>query len=298
MPAPSRKKYPLALFVGNGVHCVDKGVEWHMLLRNLVAFLHLQQEVDITAKPFPLFYEEIVLAAAAKSKINESEVKRYIASEMDNMTPNEIHHLVAQKSFAEIITTNYDRTLESACGLTGIQWNAGVQSERKYNIFRFNRSGATRIWHIHGDVGAIQSITLGYDHYSGQLQRMRGYIATGTGEAYQKQYPPLIRLLKQQKAVPDESWLQFFFTHEIHMIGFSFDFVEIDLWWLLSYRARAFHLEGALSQLSPIYYYYPQSLEHKLATRLSLMKSFGVRCVAYPLAGKGYYLEILQRLRP
>lgn len=288
--------YPTALFLGNGINCVEKNVEWKTLIDNLILYADVKKEIDISGKPFPLLYEEIVLTSAAQGARTENDIKRFIAHEMMDMAPNAVHQKIVEKSFPEIITTNYDHTLEKTVGLEKIKWDCNEQPERKYNIFRFNQTESGRIWHIHGDADAFQSITLGYEQYSGQLQRMRGYIATGTGDTYKKTYPPLIRALHKSQPLPGQSWLNLFFTHQVHVLGLSLDFVEIDLWWLLSYRSRAFHLEKIAPRITPVYYYYPKALEKALTTRLSLMKSFGVQLCSRPAINRNFYLEILDSL--
>ena len=34
------------------------------------------------------------------------------------------------------------------------------------------------------------------------------------------------------------SWIDLFFTHDIHIIGFSLQYEEVDLWWILNKRQR------------------------------------------------------------
>ncbi len=296
MPTRKNPIYPVALFLGNGINCVEKKIEWKTLIDNLMQYADVNKEVDKSDKPFPLLYEEIVLASAAKGAKTEDQIKQFIAKEMTEMAPNDVHQKVVDKAFPQIITTNYDHTLEKTIGLDKITWNCNEQVERKYNIFRLNQTAHSNIWHIHGDADAFQSITLGYEQYSGQLQRMRGYIATGTGDTYKKKYTPLIRAIQKNQPLPGASWLNLFFTHQVHILGFSLDLMEIDLWWLLSYRARAFYLEKFIPQITPVYYYYPEALEKTLSTRLSLMKSFGVRLRTSATKGKSYYLEFVEQI--
>tara|TARA_B110000285_G_scaffold52134_1_gene59322 strand:- start:238 stop:663 length:426 start_codon:yes stop_codon:yes gene_type:complete len=57
----------------------------------------------------------------------------------------------------------------------------------------------------------------------------------------------------------DESWTHKFFTHNLHIIGFSLDYTETHLWWILNYRAR---LQKEFQELredipNKIYYHYP-----------------------------------------
>src|SRR5690606_20341177 len=42
----------------------------------------------------------------------------------------------------------------------------------------------------------------------------------------------------EENSFNNSSWIELFFTSNIHVIGFTFDFCEIDLWWVLNKRAR------------------------------------------------------------
>lgn len=35
-----------------------------------------------------------------------------------------------------------------------------------------------------------------------------------------------------------ESWIDLFFICDVHIIGLSLEYAEIDLWWILNYRAK------------------------------------------------------------
>ena len=43
-----------------------------------------------------------------------------------------------------------------------------------------------------------------------------------------------------------ESWINLMFTHDIHIVGLTLDVCEIDLWWLLTYRAQLFHSDPSI----------------------------------------------------
>src|SRR5690606_31986714 len=94
-------------------------------------------------------------------------------------------------------------------------------------------------WHIHGDCNNPSSINLGYEHYCGQLQKMRDYVVNGTNYTSETVYKePLIKRLSQQKKLNLQSWIDLFFTTDILILGLSLDIVEIVIWWVLIYRAR------------------------------------------------------------
>ena len=48
------------------------------------------------------------------------------------------------------------------------------------------------------------------------------------------------RILNGREKAPEELWPTLFFTSDIAIMGLGLSFSEIDLWWLLAYRASFF----------------------------------------------------------
>ncbi len=195
-----------------------------------------------------------------------------------------------------LLTTNYDLTLEQV--LTArpdkIQ-NAGEVKENLYSLFRVNKMGNHNIWHIHGNALHPSSITLGYEHYSGYLQQMRNYVVSGVSRSKEK--TSLLQRLKEN-AVTHTSWIDYFFTHDVHILGLNLDFVEMHLWWLLTFRARL-RLQNHSGPQNKIVYYYPQKYAEKLRHKLELLHANEV--VTVPLTIKannriGYYERVLKKI--
>ena len=225
------------LLIGNGINNINNKESWINLLKAISKKCKVSRKVGINNdKPFPLLYEEIYLKS---NSISELSLKRFIANEVKNIQENEIHKLIRYIGFKDIITTNYEYTLQGINGSmkkTVIK-NKGKILESRYSIFRHNEINGTRFWHIHGECNVAGSITLGYEHYSGQLQQMRNYVVSGTNYTKKSNQKSLTSRIKSNE-IFHESWIDFFFTHNIHIIGLALDFVESDIWWLLTYRAR------------------------------------------------------------
>lgn len=150
-----------------------------------------------------------------------------------------------------------------------------------------------KIWHIHGSQSRPGSITLGYEHYGGYLQKMRNYVTSFTVGL-----SPLSRRIKAD-AVNYESWMDFFFTHDIYILGLNLDFVEMHLWWLLTYRARIL-VHGKLPITNKIVYYYPEAYHFGSINKLELFKANGVEVVALKQkegSRMNYYLDVVEEVR-
>ena len=279
------------LLIGNGINNLTNKESWSRLLKSMTTLCKVNKEVEINDhKPFPLIYEEIFL----KSKNTvEITLKRHIAKEVNRINENEIHKLIKSKKYRNIITTNYEYILQNTQNaiVDTASHNEGVVKEIKYSIFRNNKINDTTIWHIHGECNVPNSITLGYEHYGGQLQKIRDYVVSGTHYKNKKYQNPLSSKLKSNKVLY-ESWLDLFFKKDIHIIGLAMDFVEIDLWWLLTYRAR-FIKTRKTEIKNNIYYYIPDKYVESSKHKLDLLKAINVHVVTKHEIGHDYYRNII-----
>lgn len=280
-----------SLLIGNGINNLSHGYSWNDVLESLNDKFSIN--VNTQNKPFPLAYEEIyfnILKGNGKNN-TESRVKKFIAEKIAKIKPNAIHQAITNLECQNIMTTNYDLAFENSIiqktGSTQLR-NAGIIKEQRYNVFRHHILGSKKIWHIHGDITVPNSITLGYEHYSGHLQGMRNY--TITGSHYKKEdydQKPLTSRLKKKTITTEYSWIDNFFLRDIYIIGLTLDFMEIDLWWLLTSRERnKFLKKSEISINNNITYYLPscfldssQCPEEnikRLLVKVELLESVGV----------------------
>lgn len=288
-----------ALLIGNDINNATSDYSWSNLLSDLIGYAKLKEPPTMEGKPFPLFYEEIFLNSARQYGTKEKRLKTYIAVKALRLRPNAIHKKIISLNIPTLLTTNYDLTLEAVLKTNPDKTqNVSVSRESRYSLFRVSQINKHRIWHIHGSATHPSSITLGYEHYSGYLQQMRNYVVVGKkGSDNQHHEQALARKIKEG-TVRHDSWVDFFFTHDIHILGLNLDFVEIHLWWLLTYRARV-SLFNKLEIKNTITYYYPQHYEEKSKYKLQLLRANGVLTV--PLLMKagnrmGYYKRVLQQV--
>lgn len=162
-----------ALLVGNGINNLTTGNSWFDVLQSLGDKYGIA--IDTDNKPFPLAYEEIYfkILKTQHSERTESNIKHFIAQKIENIASNEIHNAIMALDCKNIMTTNYDLAFERCVNGRSKLKNAGIIKEQKYSVFRHYNFDDKCLWHIHGDITFSNSITLGYEHYSGYLQVMR-----------------------------------------------------------------------------------------------------------------------------
>lgn len=268
-----------ALLVGNGINNLADGNSWFDVLQSLGQKYGIA--IDTNNKPFTLAYEEIyfnILKTQHSNRI-ESTIKRFIANKIQTITRNDIHQQIMALDCQNIMTSNYDLAFETCLPVLAEIKNNGIIKEQKYNVFRHHLINDKRIWHIHGAITVANSITLGYEHYSGYLQAMRNYTATGSSYA-KEEFKDLKPLIRRLNTPGDEfSWIDNFFRRNVYIFGLTLDFVEIDLWWLLTYRERCRLLEKSDKEITNrIVYYIPACFaeDEKSTAKIALLKSVGV----------------------
>jgi hypothetical protein len=286
--------------IGNGINNLKQDYQWSDLINNLIRFIGATGQIRTSNKPFPLLYEEIFVEAVKNRGFSEYEIKEFIAKEANKLKPNEIHQDVLDFGIQNILTTNYDFTFENQLiNSPNTLKNDGIVKENRYSIFRHYSIDNINIWHIHGDANYPTSITLGYEHYSGYLQQMRNYVVTGTGTSYKIKLDPLTKRIKTNDVFKYYSWLDFFFKNNVYIIGLTLDFIEIHLWWLLTFRQRA-KLTKRLHIDNKIFYFYPHTLREQIQNKLELLQSNGVipfSCNYNEINRIEYYKEVLKKIK-
>ena len=288
------------LFVGNDINSINKGhYSWKKLLRELIRkFTNNKiEKAPNEKKPFPLLYEEIYQYALEHGN-SKGKIEKYIAKNISKIQPNEIHKKIINSRYKNIITTNYDFTLERVDNrIPDGRKRKGDVLEYIYSIFRRYKNSSSEIWHIHGDSNYPNSIMLGLKEYGDYLEKIIRYIDEGPNYAHLKK--PNMRWRLKSNNFNIYSWVDLFFSKNIHILGYSFDFVEYHLWWLIIARIR---MMQNVRLGNRIFYYYPVELKSKIKHKLQVFKAYMVE----PIAIQGYennkkskieyYSKILDRI--
>lgn len=166
-----------SLLLGNGVNRVASQKEWTQLLRELAHEFRAEDLISqIAEKPLSMFIEELCAREPGSFERAERAVKSTFARLLTEIDPSDVHRRICDP-FKVIMTTNYDFTIEAAFGKSRPN-PAHLALETRYNLFRRYQVAGREIWHVHGDIRRPSSMVLGYDHYAGNLQKIRNY-ATG-----------------------------------------------------------------------------------------------------------------------
>ena len=127
---------------------------------------------------------------------------------------------------------------------------------------------------------------------------MRNYVVSGVRYKGQR-FDALLRRM-QKGALQFHSWLDVFFSRDVHIVGLGLDFVEIHLWWLLTYLARSRRQPQKTMRYSQqVHYYLPSFLEDATADRLRLLRALGVNVVSIPArsnARRSYYERVIEAI--
>ena len=282
------------LLIGNDINSINNPLSWEMLLERILEISNY--ETSIKEKPFPLLYEEIYLDALTNVGITEKELKTEIAKIIGQIGVNEIHRELIKLNCDHYLTTNYDYTLEKVLlegNSTNSLENSAEIKETKYSLFRKNKLENKCFWHIHGEINVPLSITLGYEHYGGQIQQSRDYIVTGKKHTDPSKNKPPLRKQILDGVIDKSSWINFFFQDEVHILGLKLGYEETDLWWLLNSRARFFK-ENSLENKSRVIYYCPSGFKDDQKTEI--MNAWDIETVFIDLVGLDYYMEVIKRI--
>lgn len=283
------------LFIGNSpnqVHGV--GQSWSDLLASLRTSASMTLDAKAhELKPFPLHFEEIRNRyLAANPTQADIDVVSKVVELFGKMKPNKIHAQLMRLAFSEVVTTNYDDCLERAMDVPSMPANFGIK-ERAYSLFRRVAVGGKHVWHVHGDVSTPQSIVLGHDRYVESCAQMKRYMDL-EGLKFARM-DPVKAVFKQSDSIDlskVHSWIDLFLTRDVHIVGFGLDFTEVDIWYLLSYRARH-HKTGSkwisrLSDSKVFAHMFVDPTKQREMQKIEVLRSFGVDVLEYSIAGSSY----------
>jgi hypothetical protein len=264
-----------SLLIGNGINRVtNHDASWEHVLNALVPGAPSGQALEhIKHKPFALVYEEILLTRLSNDKsVDEPAMKSQIARLVGGLHFNDFHRRVMDSALRHVITTNYDYGFEKAARQDYPR--SHLMRESKYSVFRRRAVGDKFVWHIHGEVEAPTTITLGYDQYSGYLQKLRTY---ATADRESKNGSPFKMGNMDFDHVPGTvySWLDVFLRDDIHIVGLGLDYTEIDLWWAVTYKARK-KAQGLPVGRTFYHDWYVGEVKEQALARRSLLRALSV----------------------
>jgi hypothetical protein len=273
------------LLIGNDINNISNSVTWENILSHLIKEFNCKITFS-KSKPLPFLFEEIYQNVFEKGIYDERDITSEIISRINEIKPNVIHEELIAMDVTHYVTTNYDYTLQKVILKNDFNYksfkNLGIKRETKFSIFRHNLVNEKKFWHIHGEINSPKSLTIGYEQYGGSLQHIRSYTIEDFLRNYQK-----------TSFENGKSWIDLFFTSDVHILGLSLDFLEMDLWWLLIYRAQ-YQVKKNKKWPNKIVYYCPQKYQNK--EKEDLLKSNNVEIQHFNLEGLEFYRECISKI--
>lgn len=281
-----------AILFGNGINRVGgNSMSWENLLKTLSPLKIMPSNSNT------LNYECIYLSACSEDScevkeglVNELQIKQQIADICQQFESNDFYELLMNMPSDIFLTTNYDDTLGKTFEKNGYIRDKQLDSvaESIYSIRRShayreqNMGNIKKIFPIHGECMAPKTIMIGYDHYCGSLGKLddyfKGKYVFKSGEETKKLPRLLERLRGDSKNMSvnmlGNYWPDYFFTHDIHMIGIGMPLVESDLWWVLNKRSR---YKKVCPEISNSIYYYGTQIDDMEV--INLLKAFDVKVI-------------------
>ncbi|MGE4716952.1 MULTISPECIES: SIR2 family protein [Yersinia] len=186
-----------------------------------------------------MVYERIFLekhTSNRSDKKDEIEIKKGIAVALRDQGSNAVFEALASLPIENYLTTNYDYSFEKALNISPEK----LSSEEIYSLRRKKKyeseKGSKYLWNIHGEIDNPKSIMLGLDHYCGSVGKIDAYVKgtyTHKVEGADVTVRPMLDKLKDATFC-DTSWVDLFFSTNVHILGFSLDYSETDICWLLN----------------------------------------------------------------
>lgn len=282
------------VFFGNGLNRVsDNAVSWNKLLDELKA------DKKFTHKNLPntMTYERIFMEKHVREKDQKADeliIKKSIAYAMESQGSNELFELLANMNFDNYLTTNYDYAFEKAIGSEPEKLSTeDIYSLRRRRAYQTDH-GTKLLWNIHGEIENPKSIMLGLDHYCGSVSKIDSYIKGNYDYMTEGKRNVVISIpdkLKNQQFC-HTSWVDLFFSSNVHIIGFSLDYSETDIWWVLNKRARF----AADDLVNNKIFFYTDNIDEE---KHGVLKSFDVSVVITSIKGddyKGMYKSAIENM--
>lgn len=241
-----------SLLIGNGLNRTlgNFSISWDALIRDIANENDIEYIDNLS---LPLEFESVV-NGILKNQIQPTDklyldLKKRIATKVKDvrLPHNAIHNRIKDLNVNNILTTNYDYLLEQ---VFDSDYHYEGDKKNKYLFEKISAYQNVKIFHIHGFAGIPNSICLGYEHYVGLTQNIRSKI-------HSKEELRIKALLKGEM-VEKEYWVDKFFTSDMYILGLGLTESEIDLWWLLTFRASLFYSnrEGLRSKINNRIVYY------------------------------------------
>lgn len=274
------KKIENTILFGNGINrLLTSNISWEELLNRIKGANKFKDD----KLPNTMIYERIVLQRLSKYDDilqDEFDVKKEIAELLESISANEVYIDLYNLNIQHYITTNYDYGFISSLLslpeiLTPINEYSteDVYSIRRLKTIKNGKQVKKNFWQIHGEINKPATIMLGLDHYCGSIGKIDNYIK-GTYRYVQDGKDKIEKSIDEKFKTNDfnnSSWIELFFTSNIHILGFTFDFSEVDLWWVINKRSRMMKGKLLKSKIRNEIHFYCDTIDSQKQSMLESM---------------------------
>ena len=265
-----QKRFPQVLLIGNGINRAFGGTDWSSLIKSLHTNLKISFQ-RIKDLPFPL---QIILATGDHVDKTLSERKDAFLGVNEMKTLEAPLQKLLGAGFDHILTTNYSYELERAAGICKQRDGSDCKKYQKHtgevprvepryllrSFCSVPYNGINnKVWHIHGEARKPGSIVIGHYYYGNLLGKYQELLkGRGNKQADRQKTgePPLIN-----------SWLDAFIMGDVYVVGFGYDYSEMDLWWLLNRKKNEKADHGIVR-------YYAPAVD---PVKMSLLEAYGAQ---------------------
>lgn len=300
-------KQEKAVLFGNGINRLSTHeISWSELLQTIKGKQHFENG----ALPNTMIYERAVLERPLVDHdvlANEAVIKNDIATKLKEMPPNDHYMKLFETGVKHFMSTNYDYAFnksileDSALALVNKSTEDLYSVRRKSTIVRDGTKDVCDIWNVHGEIDKPASIMLGLDHYCGSVGKIDAYVKGNYKyqlDGKEIRLESIQEKLKGSKPWDGISWVEYFFRHDVHILGLSLDYSETDLWWVLNRRARIMKSLGRKGPLNNKVFFYTTSIEEE---RKGLLESMNVVVVdnkrpSGPTAWKLHFTNVIDQI--
>lgn len=273
---------------GNGLNrAVQGSISWAELLDGLSCTNGAQSE----SLPNTMAYEKILLdqsSGGVVSGIDELRIKKDIANALQSQETNDLYRILIDLNFNNYLTTNYDHAFQKAMSSSSIICaTEDIYSLRRKRVY-VSDERKVNLWSIHGEIDHPKSIMLGLDHYCGSISKLDAYIKGSYASTKDGRSEPIKAMAAkiQGNSFCHTAWVDLFFSGDVHIIGLSLDFSEIDLWWVLNRRAR---LKKNIAVENRIYFHTVFNETPQNNSKLELLKTFDVDVIFHEIKNGDYF---------
>ena len=261
-----------AILFGNGINRSCGAKSWDELLKDIAKRFYVGKDNAFSPT---IEFEKIANQVLAQNRgLSADSFCFDVVKNVDDISGD---YIAVYKKYFDIpfdliLTTNYDYAIERTIidGFTFEENKSNIKlfQETKCSNRRHTILNGKMIYHIHGELGKPSSICLGTVHYVTNLSKIIDAIT-------EKDEAGGVRI----KGFPGGdhdlcSWAESFFTHDIYIVGLGLWDCDIDLWWLITFRAQLIASGTAITNRIVYYHLYTKGNRN-----MSLIECLRVFCV-------------------